>query len=229
MRPSSGSCRKVDLNKIARQQKRKSKSSSKYRTLTLDNFNLTKPHHISSMDNKNNNHHNPIMECEFKTTNLKTNKMRTLKKKVRLSDIRKVDNKLNVKDNFKVEYNCRSKDGKYQHSFSKMKFSSNSNSHKKHSKQKSHKRSKKLSSLYNNYMMNNNDNNEYYNINKIKPVMMINNNTNASSRLFSKPTKKKPTKVKKSKTSSKKKPTKKKPIKVKKSKTSSKKKPTKKK
>ena len=135
MRPNSGSCKKVNLNTIARQQRGK---PSKYRTLTLDNFNLNRPHDMSSMNNNNHNNnssnqHNPVMECEFKTTNLKTNKVQTLKKKVRLNDIRKVDDKLKVKDNFKVEYKCRSKDGKFQHSFSRMNVKhgkhSNSNSH----------------------------------------------------------------------------------------------------
>ena len=55
MRPNSRSCKKVNLNTIARQQRGK---PSKYRTLTLDNFNLNRPHDMSSMNNNNNNHSN---------------------------------------------------------------------------------------------------------------------------------------------------------------------------
>ena len=221
MRPNSRSCKKVNLNTIARQQKRKrdGRPSSKYRTISLDNFNLTRPHDMASMNNNNNNNthnnnnnqHNPVMECEFKTTNLKTNKVRTLKKKVRLHDIRKVDDKLTVKPNYKVEYKCRSKDGKFQHSFSRMnvKHGSHSNSQRKPLRQKHIKKSRKLSTLYNKSMMTEDDyDDENFNVNEIKPVIMINNDSDSSSRLFSKPKKRKSTKGKKKTSSSpKKKPT----------------------
>jgi len=246
MRPNSGSCKKVNLNTIARQQrgKQQGKSSSIYSTISLDKFNLTNPprklshsrhsnHNNHSNHSNHNNHsnynnhsnhsnynnhsnHNPIVECEFKTTNLKTNKVRTLKKKVRLNDIMKVDDKLNVKDNFKVEYKCRSKDGKYQHSFSRMnvKHGSHSNSHRKPVRQKHIKNLKKLSTLYNqsintshNNNNNNNNNNSTINVKKIKPIVMINNNNNANSRLFTKkPIKKSAKKGKKKTKSVKKKP-----------------------
>ena len=228
MKSRSSKCRPVNLNTIARQKKRKrqGKPSSKYRTISLDNFNLTNPprklshsrHNNNNQNNNNqnnnnqnnNNQNNPIMECEFKTTNLKTNKTNTMTKKVRLNDIRKVDDKLKVKENFKIEYKCRSKDGKNRHSFSRMNVrkGSHSNSHRKPLRQKPVKKSSKLSTLYNKSMITEDDYNDAnFNVNEIKPVIMINNDRNANARLFSKPKKRKSIKGKKeTKPSTKKKP-----------------------
>jgi hypothetical protein len=134
-------CKQISLNKSGKRTRSLfDNTSMKKKGSTLNNLMSNKNKYRNQLVDLNQLYDmkapkiNPIMNCNFKYTNLKTGDTKQMNKKVRLNDIKKVDSKIIVKDNVKISYNCKSNDGNIQHSFTSMnvKKQNSVNNSKKH-------------------------------------------------------------------------------------------------
>ena len=120
-------CKQISLNKpVKRTKSLFNNTSMKKKGSTLNNLMSNKNKYRNQLVDLNQLYDmkapkiNPILNCNFKYTNLKTGDTKQMNKKVRLNDIKEVDSKIIVKDNVKISYNCKSDDGNIQHSFTSM-------------------------------------------------------------------------------------------------------------
>jgi hypothetical protein len=134
-------CKQISLNKpVKRARSLFDNTSMKKKGSTLNNLMSNKNKYRNQLVDLNQLYNmkapkiNPILNCNFKYTNLKTGDTKQMNKKVRLNDIKEVDSKIIVKDNVKISYNCKSDDGNIQHSFTSMnvKKQNSVNNSKKH-------------------------------------------------------------------------------------------------
>ena len=121
-----------------RKQSHKTPKTVKRRSLMNSRYNNCRRRNNRNNNNNNMNNHiitqpEEIANCHFKYTDLDTNRVKTMNKKIRVSDLSKIKMNVPLKNNVKMEYKCTSHDGRHHRSSMRMMFSNlNRKSSNKH-------------------------------------------------------------------------------------------------